>query len=183
MPADTLKSTSITQLDTAWATRDPPSAGFGMPTHLSELEDYVSPTTGGLGNTSSTYKLLRLPSTTVLKSLNLETPAQLDSGSSLLIDVGAYYSDAVDDGTAAANQGVLISANCFLAATAFGQGAAQRLWSLTALSAAKRIQPLWQQVGLTSDPGGYIDIVLAVHTAAGTAVAGSIIAQADIASV
>jgi hypothetical protein len=183
MAADTVKSNWLTQLDTTWATRDPQSAGFGVPTHTSYAEDYVAATAAGLGNTSSIYKALRLPTTTCLKSINIENPTQLDSGSGLAFDIGAYYSDAVDDGTPAANQGSSISANCFMSNVAFGATAKTRQWGMGNLAANLRTSPLWQQVGLSSDPGGYIDIVLAVHVAAGTGVAGNIIVEATIASV
>ena len=92
------------------------------------------------------------------------------------IDVGAYYSDSTIDGTPFALQGTLISANCFAAAQAFGQSSAgSKIDLLSNLDANLRNSPLWAQVGLTTDPGGYIDIVIAVNTiASGTAAAGNI---------
>jgi hypothetical protein len=181
MTTDTLKGTQITALDTTQPAGDIQSAGFGAPNYSKSTVDGCSATAAGLAATTSTYRILRFPSQAVLKELYIECPTQLDSNGSptLAIDVGAYYSDSTIDGTAPANQGTSISVNCFLAAKTFGSVAGTRQWALTALSTvALRNQPLWEQAGLTSDPGGYIDVVVAVHTAAATGVAGLIIAQA-----
>lgn len=197
MTADTLKSNIITQLDASWATRDLPSAGFGAPTHVSLLQDYVTPTAAGLGDTTSTYRVLRLPSTCSLKRLTLAVTAALDTGgasASLLIDVGAYYSDATDDNTPPADQGNSISANCFLAAHSFGTTADKVATGVASVgdfvidglgSLAKTLltQPLWKQVGLSTDPGGFIDIVFAVHTAANTAASHPVAVTAEITSI
>jgi hypothetical protein len=174
MTQDALKSPSITNLD---ATSSPfvvatPTAGVGGPALQHEQDDFVTPTTGGLVSTSSLYKMLRLPTGVKLKSLSLTADAALDTSGSpvLAFDVGAYYSDSAYDGTPVVDQGVQISTAAFGSAVAFGASTnINAVNMLAALTVAKRQLPLWDALGLASDPGGFIDIVLAVHTAAATA--------------
>jgi hypothetical protein len=169
MAADTLSSASITNLDTIpFVANNPGEGGSG---YLRDVSDYVTPTTGGLASTSSIYKMVRLPTGAKLKKLQLFCTSVLDSNASptLAVDVGAYYSDSTIDGTPVADQGVSISAACFLSNVAFGAATTKSVDALQALSPQKRNEPLWQAVGLAADPGGFIDIVVAVHAAAATA--------------
>lgn len=174
MAADTVKSASITNLDAVPFV--PNTTGEGGPGYERNASDYAAVTTGGLASTASTYKMVRLPSNAKVKRATLKADADLDSNASptLKVDVGAYYSDATMDGTQVANQGVLISANAFAAAVLFGKGTTDTIDALAAFTAAKKNQPLWQALGLASDPGGFIDVVVAVNTVAATAVAGVI---------
>ena len=185
MSADTLKSNSITDLDGTNGVLTMPNPNDYGPGITWTQTDFVTPTTGGLGSTSSIYKMARLPSAACIKWMDLIAGAQLDTGgasASLLVDVGAYYSDSTTDGTTIANQGTSISANCFLAAHSFAttldsvaSGLAKpgdlQINALGSLNANLCGSPLWKQAGLTADPGGFIDIVVAVHTAANTAAA------------
>ena len=126
MAADTLKSTSVTNLDAFPVVTD--TSGQGAGGYLRAISDYVTPTTGGLGNTSSVYRMVRLPTQAIVKGGQLRTKTALDTGgssASLTVDLGAYYSDAysaggIIDGTPIANSGNSISANCFVAAHSFG---------------------------------------------------------------
>lgn len=183
MAADTVKSASITSLDAAAQSLSAPlTEGLGAAGRLVNHSDYALASSGGLASTSSTYKMLRLPTQCILKSLVAYTKSGLDSSTGLKLDVGAYYSDSVNDGTPVSLQGTAISVNCFMAATAFGQSAAgSRISALTNIDANLINAPLWQQVGLSSDPGGYIDIVVAVQTVvSGSATAGNIGLLADV---
>jgi hypothetical protein len=76
----------------------------------------------------------------------------------------------------------VISATCFVSNKAFGQSSAgSEIDALSNLDANLRNSPLWAQVGLSTDPGGYIDIVLAVHTvASGTAAAGNVALTVEV---
>jgi len=179
MAADTVKSASITTLDGTVSQPPAPTQlteGIGAPGRITNHSDFVVATTGGLASTSSTYKMVRLPTSCILKTVDIYTKSGLDSSTGLAIDLGAYYSDSTNDGTPYSLQGTSISANCFAAAQAFGQSSAgSKIDGLSNLDANLRNSPLWAQVGLTTDPGGYIDIVLAVHTVvSGTATAGNI---------
>jgi len=189
MAGEQLKSSSITGLDAAIVS--PPQQGMGSPSESRRVSDYALATTVGLASTSSTYRLIRVPTIAVLKTLTLVAD-ELDSATSLLVDVGAYYSDSPNnDGTSPANSGALISANCFAAAVAVGHGAAAqgvRVNVLTAFTANELNMTLFNALGIeitpegssdNGDPGGYIDVVVAVHTAAGTAVSGNIYIEAE----
>lgn len=179
MAADTVKSASITALDSAPQNVTSPTGlteGEGAAGRLINHSDYVAMTTGGLVSTDSKYKVVRLPTQCIIKSMEVFTKSGLDSSTGLKIDIGAYYSDSTLDGTPADLQGDLIDADCFLAATAFGQsGAGSRINAMANLDANLLNSQLWAQVGLASDPGGYIDVVIAVQTvASGTAAAGNV---------
>lgn len=185
MAADSVKSASITVLDAAPQNATSPTQlteGIGAPGFLIDHSDYVAMTTGGLVSTDSKYKMIRLPTTCILKLGRLFTKSGLDSSTGLAVDLGAYYSDSTQDGTPASLQGTVIDADCFVAAAAFGRsGAGSEINALSNLDANLRNSPLWAQVGLSSDPGGYIDIVLAVQAiASGTAAAGNVVLNVEV---
>jgi hypothetical protein len=184
MAADTVKSASITTLDAAPQNATSPTQiteGIGAAGRSVNHSDYVAMSSGGLASTSSTYKMLRLPTSCIIKAGRLFTKAGLDASTGLAIDLGAYYSDSTQDGTPASLQGTLISASCFVSNVAFGQsGAGSNIDAFSNLDANLRNSRLWAQVGLASDPGGYIDIVLAVHTGvSGAATAGNVLLNVE----
>ncbi len=179
MATDALKSLSITNLDSLNPGPIRNVAGEGAPGAIKVINDYVTPTTGGLGSTSSKYKMVRLPTNAKIKRIKIEADIALDSGSpSLAIDVGAYYSDSTMDGTPPGSTGTAISTSCFAAAVAFAQGASTLTVDATP-TVANRNVPLWSAAGLSSDPGGMIDVVVAVHTAANTAASHNFGCQVD----
>lgn len=174
MAADTLSSASITNLDAFPVVANTTGAGAAASSKI--IDDFITPTTGGLVSTSSKYKMVRLPMYCKVKDLTLIADAALDTNGSptLAVDVGAYYSDSTVDGTPAALQGTAISVNCFAAALAFGAAGNTNLNVATSWSVANRNLPLWVALGLTASatgapPGGQIDVVVAVHTVAATA--------------
>jgi hypothetical protein len=182
MVADTLKSASITNLDAQPFIQN--NAGVGAGGELKTISDFVAMTTGGLASTSSTYKMVRLQSNVILKSLNLLFSTAPDSNGSptLTFDVGAYYSDSTTDGTAVANQGTAISATAFASAFATtATNSSKGVKNNVFLNPATNLfnSQLWAQLGLATDPGGCIDIVLAVHAAAATAVASTACIEAS----
>lgn len=177
MVADALRATEITSLDATPSAQL--TAGEGAKAYDVVKTDYVTPTAAGLADTTSKYKLVRLPSNAKLKALTLSVQAAIETSTGLAIDVGAYYSDSTVDGTAVANQGVAISVNCFAAAlTGFRSSAVADLNALAAFKPSLRNLPLWSALGLTSDPGGYIDVVAAVQAAATGAVSKELGARA-----
>ena len=182
MAAQLASSASITNLDTLGPGPIANTGGQGAPAFSRIINDYVAVTTAGLGNTGTKLKVVRLKSNVKLKRLILNTDAALDTNGSptLAFDVGAYYSDSTVDGTAVANQGAVISVNAFAAALAFG-ATFQNVAADAKLTAAGHNQELWNFLGLDSNPGGYIDIVVAVHTIAATAVAGNLEIRAEFA--
>ena len=152
--------------------------GSGM---LRNASDYVPLTTAQLGSTATVAAVVRLPSNAKIKDIKLETGAALDSNGTPLLtfDVGAAYSDSTHDGTPSASRGVLIDADAFGAAVVFGRASYLQVDGDSAFAAMGRIQPLWQALGLTADPRSPIDIVLTVHAAAATAVAGNVHVSAN----
>lgn len=189
MAAQNIKSLSITNLDTAGPAPIANLAGAGAPAYVRAISDSCALTTAGEASTSSTYKMVRVQSDVILKNIKLLTSATLDTGggsASLTFDIGAYYSDSTVDGTAVANQGVLISATAFATAVVSPLAGVPTsvTWNSTFL--ANEVtpgpfmnSPLWEALGLATDPGGYIDIVVAVHAAANTAAAGSLWLEAS----
>jgi len=174
MTADTLSSASITALDIMTAGTGPiaiPTAGQGSPNVLYQVGDYVTPTTAGLADTGSKYKLIRLSPEVKVKSIELFVSAAIETSTCLAIDLGAYYSDSTVDGTPAALQGTSISVNAFGAIlTGLRSSFIGKIDGAPTWSAVNRNKRLWEALGLSSNPGGNIDIVAAVHTAATGAV-------------
>lgn len=172
----TAKSASIVNQDAVLPVENP--SGNGAQGYRRNISDAVAVTTGQLGTTATIIGLVRVPSNAKLKSLRLSSDAALDSSTGLVLNVGAYYSDAyatnaVVDGTPPALSGTLILVSCFASALVF-QSAFSEVNALKSFSVVKRNQPLWQALALASDPGGFIDIVVQVATIATTAVAGNL---------
>ncbi len=97
MVADTLSSASITNLDASPVVRN--TSPNGAKYDEQKISDFATPTTGGLADTTSTYKMVRVPTNGYLKSIVLIADGALDSNGSptLAVDVGAYYSDSTTD--------------------------------------------------------------------------------------
>lgn len=178
MVQDLLKSLSITNADASPVVAT--NTGAGANGYDKEINDFVTPTAAGLADTTSRYQMVRLPSNAKLKSLKLTSDAALDTnGTPLLsLDVGLYYSDSTTDGSPQALLGTAISVNLFAAILVFTT-VFQEVNALKSFAVAKRNQPLWQAAGLASDPGGFFDIVVAVHAGAATASSQPLNAQAD----
>lgn len=183
MTAENLSSNSITGLNgTNGVITYPNPNGYG-PSEVRYVSDFITPTTTGLADTGSTYRVLRLKSTVSLRELWLQAGGLLDTGgasAAFAVDVGAYYSNSTTDGTNQSPSTAYISVNCFCAAHSFAttsdgvtSGAASTgdriLNGLYSLNQNLIGSPLWKQAGLSADPGGFIDIVVAVHTAANAA--------------
>jgi hypothetical protein len=179
-----LKSASITTRD--GATANPPANtqltdGAGAPGYLKSISDYSSTVSGDLAG--STYLMTRVPSNAIIKKVLFS--AQAMTGGKL--DLSVYYSDSTQDGTAPANQGLIVPTN----GTQFFSGdidcsAAVVQGDYTfanAASSGKYTQasinlPLWDALGLTSDPGGFFDVV-AVCTTTGVTTGAPFSLQVD----
>jgi hypothetical protein len=193
MATDTLKSRSITNRDGNLSASPVVLAdqfdttGFNIAGVINQTADYCAPTASGLASTSSTYKLVRLRSNCKIKEMSYFVSTALDTGglaASLTWDIGAYYSDSATDGTQASLQGALISTSCFFAASVSpAAGYNNRVVSSLIPTAVSEDQMLWDFLGLTppgaedaiyGDPGGYIDVVAAVHAGADVAATGNL---------
>lgn len=165
--ASSLKSAQITALDTIPLL--PVTAGEGAPAYLQEIDAYVTCLTGD--TTSSIYRLIRLNTNSKIKSIHLDNAAL---STSTALNVGVYYSDAVlaggnEDGTPAAVSGTVVSGAAAFFASAVAAATANVRLDITNQSGSYPInlrnQMLWQVLGLTSDPGGFFDIVVAPSAA------------------
>lgn len=161
MTTEALKSPTITDLDASPVVRN--SAGKKAPGVLQWIGGYV--TVSASMAAGSTYRLARVPSNAVVKQLLFESEAQ-GAGK---FNLSVYYSDSPTDGTQPSLQGVIVptTGDQFFAsdidcASAVVQG--DKTNESGNYTLAKRDQPLWQALALTSDPGGYLDIVAVVHT-------------------
>lgn len=159
MATEALKSTSVTALDATPIAQV--TAGAGAPSYLWHLGEYIA--CSASMDVGSTYRMLRLPSNAKLKDLVFEAAA-LGAGA---FDIGAYYSDSANDGTPAASQGLVIDADFFASAVNCASAVARASYFNESGNnlLSKRNQPLWQALGISADPGGFIDIVLTVTTA------------------
>src|SRR5258706_1509641 len=111
MAADTVKSASVTALDSLLPNVTSPASlveGGGAAGWISNRSDYVTATAGGLASTSSTYKMVRLPTSCILKSADIFTKAGLDSPTGPRVNLGAYYSTETNRRTPDCVQGRLI---------------------------------------------------------------------------
>jgi hypothetical protein len=155
----TQKSTGITNSDAS--PRVANTAGNGAPGFLNQVDGYVTPAASDGAGTK--YLMARVPSNAVVKEVWLESEAQ----SAGKVNVGVYYADtALDLAGGSQNSGVVISSGFF--SVDVNLASAVQPTNVTynggSYTIDKRSQPLWQAVGLSSDPGGKLDIVYTVHT-------------------
>jgi hypothetical protein len=156
----TLYSTQITNLNATPIVRN--TAGVSGQARLNNADGYV--TVAASDGAGTKYFLNRVKSNVIVKRMILASEAQ-GAGK---VNVGAYYaSDAryTPPGNSA-NVGVAIDDDFF--ATDVDLASKVQPTDITFESGTytfdKMAQPLWQALGLSSDPGGFIDIVATVHT-------------------
>lgn len=118
--------------------------------HLRSTHGYV--TAAAADDTSSRYKMVRVPTNAFVRAVYLSSVAQGGSGA---VNVGVYRT--AGDGGAAVDATFFGSAVSVVSAISRIDVTNES----TTNTAAKREQPLWQAAGLTSDPGGYLDVVIA----------------------
>jgi hypothetical protein len=162
-----LKSAAITNLDATPIVAN--TTGEGAPAYLKSVVGFV--TTVSADAAGSTYRLVRLPSNAKVKEIFMCAGAMTAGAFNLSV----YYSDSTTDGTAPANQGLIVSGSpggdAFFgsdisAASALNDANETNESGNYPLSL--RNQPLWQALGLATDPGGFLDIVAVCHTTAVT---------------
>lgn len=176
MAVEALKSASITNLDAT-----PPSTntgGEGAPGRLQHIGDYA--TVSASASVGSTYRLARVPSNAKVKAVFFEAQA-MGAGK---FNLSVYYSSSTVDGTQVINQGVIVptTGDQFFAADIDCASAVSRAGYTNQSGnypVNKRNQPLWQALGLASDPGGFFDVVAVVHTTAVTTGAAKIAAEVE----
>lgn len=167
MAVSHFKSTAITNLDTIPPLT--PTTGEGGPGYVRSVNGFA--TAAAADAAGSTYQFVRIPSNAKVKHLFFTSEAQ-GAGA---VQLGVYYSDSTVDGTAVANQGLVVpttGVNFFAndISIAAAVNSVDEVMQNMATGGANNLslsnQPLWQALGLTSDPGGFFDIVATVHTTA-----------------
>lgn len=176
MSVDHVKSTYITNLDAAPVVAN--TAGEGGPATTKSVEGYA--TAVASSSVNATYQFVRVPSNCKVKSVDLESAAQAQGS----FDIGVYYATDGEGGQPTA----LLAAAAIsqaLFASAVDLTSAYPITNVTNESGTytidKRVLPLWKAAGLSSDPGGYFDIVGTVTTAVttGTGVMGLRVTYTD----
>lgn len=158
------KSTAITNRDAT-----PPVINDGRLERGVLKSGVGSVAVGAADSATSFYPLVSVPSTAMIRGVFASNP----SGMTLLAgNVGVFKNTKSSGGSTtgvAANTG---SDTIFASAASFAS--AQNHAAVDSLfTTDKREQPLWQAIGLTTDPGGTFDIGVVV-TAANTGAAGRI---------
>ena len=162
MAVDHVKSTPVTNLDAGTAN----TAGAGAPDFLRIVDGYA--TAVASSSADSTYQLVRIPSNANVKTIIFESAAQ-GAGA---FDLGLYY----------ATDGVGGKPTTLLAANAIDQDFFATVIDCASAVAPTEVvnesgtytldkrttMPIWQAAGLSSDPGGFFDVVATVKTTAVT---------------
>lgn len=167
MAVDHVKSQAITDADGATPPIVSQTAGKGVGNYLKEVSG--SAVAVASSSADATYQLVRLPSAAKVKEIIFESAAQ-GAGK---FDLGVYY--ATDGRSGPNKKTALLAADAIdqdLFATVIDCASDVAPTDVTNESGSytidKRIKPLWEAAGLSSDPGGFIDIVATVKTTAVT---------------
>jgi hypothetical protein len=168
MAGSNLKSPSIANLDASPIIAN--MEGAGAPGSVRVVNDFVTPASGD--DTTSTYKLARVPTSCNLKALYIMSKI-VSAGSG---DINIAYSDSTTDGTSVTRQGLIPQIS---AANNKLFGAAQSLvlagvrtdftFKGTFLPKHQNME-LWAALidlgctEFTSDPGGFFDIQVNITT-------------------
>lgn len=163
MAVDHVKSTFITNADASPTVAN--TAGEGGSAPLKYIDGYS--TAVASSSADATYQLCRIPSNAKVKKIIFESQAQTAGK----FDLGLYYAtDGLGGKPVALLAAAAIDQDFFAAVIDCASAVLPTDVTNQSLSytLAKRAQPIWQAVGLTSDPGGNFDIVATVKTTAVT---------------
>jgi hypothetical protein len=207
MANDTVKSASITNLDTVPIIEN--TAGAGAPGRDVTVDDYCAATAAGLQSVGSFYKLLRVPTGALVEQLIFASDKAPDAASAKTVafDLSWVFSDSADDGTPVFLQGLIpTSANTGGTTTIATYSSPNKMYG-TVIEASNTAGilptdetfnglgsnysftggflslPLWQLFGFTdgrgypADPGGYFDLMAYVSTGATTGQACNLYAK------
>src|SRR5262249_39505360 len=99
MALDTVKSTSLTNLDAIPFIES--NAGRGAAGRSVTGDDWCAAPAVGLQTAGSYYKLVRIPTGAIIKSVRLATDKAPDAASAKTVafDLNLIFSDSTDDGT------------------------------------------------------------------------------------
>lgn len=162
MAVEHVKSTPVSNFDATPAVAN--TAGEGGPGYLRSVEGSL--TVPASSSIDSTLRFVQVPTNAVIKNVRVTTAAQTVG----VADFGVYYPVSGKTGVAdlAANA---IDQDFF--ASAVDLGTALPWTDITFEAGAGYLRseinlPLWEALGLTSDPGGFFVIAATVTTAVTT---------------
>ena len=146
MGTSALKSTAITNRDATPRVLNNARLHGGI---VRRAFGYV--TAAAADDTASRYRMCELPSNAFIVAVYIASVAQ---GGSAAVDVGVYRNTA--DGAAVCDADLFGSAVSLVSVVPRSDITNES----TVSTPAVREQPLWQAAGLTSDPGGTLDVVV-----------------------
>lgn len=128
--------------------------------------------TGATDPAGSTYILASVPSNARLDSLDFQSDSL---GSGCQVNVGAYYPSFIPTGTGLSGSlaNTAINSSVFASAQSCSNAVQKtQLITQSIIEPNLQEQPLWQMIGLTTDPGPELFIDLVVSVKVVTAAAG-----------
>lgn len=170
MAVSHLKSTPITNLDATPAVQN--TAGEGAPGYVRSVKGSVVAIAAD--SVDTTYRLVRVPSNAQIDSVVISSDAQ-GAGA---VDVGVYYptigKTGLPDLAANAIDRDFFASAVDLASAVVATDITFEAGGTTGYAKSEYNTPIWQALGLTTDPGGFFDIVATVTTTAVTTGTGTI---------
>lgn len=148
----TLKSVAISNREASPRVINNP--GGGAAGIVRQIYGHLASVTASLSATS-VIRLVEVPSNAVVTSVRVSSGAQTAGK----FDIGVYRTNA--DGAAAVDQD-FFTTDLDCASAVVDQECVMKATSVNTI--AKRSQPLWQAIGMTSDPKCTLDICATVHT-------------------
>lgn len=162
----TLKSTAITNREASPSVANNP--GDGGPGFVRSVVGYLASVTESLSITSI-IRMVEVPSNARVSRIRFKSGAQAAGK----FDLGVYRNNK--DGGAVVDVDLFGSAiDC-----ASAVDTAEAEVESTNYTDAKHVQPLWQAAGMSSDPGGTLDIAATVVTTDVTTGTGSLLVDAE----
>lgn len=158
MTTEALLSTSITNLNATPRVQN--TAGRGAPGRIHFVDGKTAAALSGT-TTGSTYRMVRIPSDCVVKRVRACLNAAVTT---FTVDIGLYYSNT-NDGTSSTNVAAAdtaIDADFFGSAVALAAIVVPTEYTRESgeYSVAEMFQEVWQAAGLSTDPGGFFDVVM-----------------------
>lgn len=163
MTTENIVSTVLTNLNASPVVR--PIVGEGGPAVVYRVDDNFTTTSGD--TSGSFYRAARFPRNAHVKSVLVWLDAQVTT---FTADLNVAWSNSAVDGTQVTYQGTVpqISAannKLFGAAVAFGDVLEPTNYiagNTTNFPSGSNMQPLWEVLGYTVDPGGFFDLYFAI---------------------
>jgi hypothetical protein len=162
MSVEALKSTSITNLDATPVTANTAGRGAVPRNHANRVRHGV-----GVGERTSTYRMIRVPRPVKIKSLvrvRGDGGRQRSTSPSTTATAPPTVHRSLPGPDRADDRGSVLRQRRRSRGGAEQRARDEPERQLSTQPSATL--PLWQALGLTTDPGGFFDIVYVVHTTA-----------------